>query len=77
MPLCGFEKGRDLTSAQVSKDRVWHGGSGDGSNDKREQVGVPSLVPKSYQCSARIPRGPGSLRRGMRFELSDPGDENM
>ena len=26
-------------------------------------------VPKAYQCSARMPRGSGALRRGMRFKV--------
>ena len=57
MSACGYGQWRDLNSAQVLEDQVWHGGSGDGDNEQGEDVGVPSLVPKSSQCSARVPGG--------------------
>ena len=36
---------------------------------RENMLASPAWVPKSYQCSARIPNGPGSLRRGIRFRV--------
>ena len=49
---------------------------------REKRLASPAWEPKSYQCSARIPSGPGSLRRGMRFrvrvdELCDLEDKDV
>ena len=38
---------------------------------REKRLASPAWVPKSYQRSARIPSGPGSLRRGMRFRVRE------
>ena len=58
----------DLTCTQILEDCIWERGRGNVRHDQRDHVDVAGRT-EVYQCSARIPKGPGSLRRGMRFRV--------
>ena len=61
MSSCGFGEWRDLARSEVLHNSVRDCSSCDVCNNLHEQVSR-----KSYQCPARMPRGPGSLNRGIR-----------
>ena len=67
MSSCGFKECRDLFG-------YWRTASGKVAVAMcamiRENGSMPpAWVPKSYQCSALVPSGPGSLSRGMRLKV--------
>ena len=64
MSTRGFGERCDLSSLEVLQHRVWTEGSCNVGNFLHRLL-FPAREPNSYQCSARVPSGPGSLSRGI------------